>query len=141
MIGGAIIGRHHDADLRYINDPISEYYIPYPDTISDCDELNNWDSALTAQIEFWNTTLQSETNGIAISNVQQIITIQTDKQARYKAKIAATCAITPPPGGAGTGTGTGTEPKNSSMVWIIAAAAGALILFGGKIFGKKKSTK
>lgn len=137
MIGGAIIGRHHDADLRYINDPISEYYIPYPDTISDCDELKNWDNALSEQLQFWYTTLSSETNAIAISNVNQIIAIQTDKQARFQAKIAATCNTTPPPGGGGTTT----EPKNNSMVWIIAAAAGALILFGGKIFGKKKRTK
>jgi len=137
MIGGAIIGKYHDADLRYINDPVSQYYIPYPDMISDCDTLKNWDNELTAQIQYWNIVLRSETNSTAINNVNQIISIQTDKQAQYKAKIALACAATPPSGGGGTTT----EPGNNSMMWIIAAAAGALILFGGKIFGKKKYAK
>jgi len=136
MIGGAIIGRYHDADLRYINDPVSQYYVPYPETINDCDTLKNWDNELTAQIQYWNIVLRSETNGTAINNVNQIIAIQTDKQAQYKAKIAVVCVTTPPPGGGST-----TDPKNNSMLWIIAAAAGALVLFGGKIFGKKKYAK
>lgn len=137
MIGGAIIGKYHDADLRYINDPVSQYYVPYPDAITDCEVLKSNDAELTAQLQYWNIVLRSETNSTAINNVTQIISIQTDKQAQYKAKIAVACAVTPPPGGGGT-----TDPgKNNSMMWIIAAAAGALILFGGKIFGNKKHAR
>ena len=137
MIGGAIIGKYHDADLRYINDPVSQYYVPYPDTINDCEALKAGDAELTAQIQYWNITLRSETNGTAINNVNQIIAIQTDKQAQYQTKMVTACAVAPPPtGGGGT-----TDTKNNSMIWIIAAAAGALILFGGKIFGKKKNTR
>jgi hypothetical protein len=136
MIGGAIIGKYHDADLRYINDPISQYYVAYPDAITDCEALKAGDAELTAQIQYWNIVLRSETNSTAINNVNQIIAIQTEKQAQYQAKIAVACAVAPPPGG-----GTTTDGKNNSMLWIIAAAAGALILFGGKIFGNKKHAK
>jgi hypothetical protein len=137
MIGGAIIGKYHAADLQYINDPISQYYIPYPDAIADCDTLKTNDAALTAQITFWNVTLNSETNGTAINNITQIIQIQTDKQAQYKTKIVTACAVAPPTTGGTTTTASG----NNSMIWIIAAAAGALVLFGGKIFGNKKQAK
>jgi len=136
MIGAAIIGKYHDADLRYINDPISQYYVAYPDAITDCETLKAGDAELTAQIQYWNIVLRSETNGTAINNVNEIISIQSDKQSQYKAKIAVACAVAPPPGGTTTDT-----TKNNTTLWIIAAAAGALILFGGKIFGKKKQAR
>jgi hypothetical protein len=136
MIGGAIIGKYHEADLRYINDPISQYYVPYPDAITDCNALKSGDTELTAQIQYWNIVLRSETNSTAVNNVNQIIGIQTDKQAQYQAKIITACAVAPPPGD-----GTTTDPKNNTTLWIIAAAAGALILFGGKIFGNKKHAR
>ena len=134
MIGE--VTRHRAADLAYINDPISQYYIPYPADTMTCDELKANYSKLTTQIAQWMDWQQYETNATAVSNIDQIIAIQTEKQNQYQTKIATACPTVPPPGGGST-----TDPKNNSMIWIIAAAAGALILFGGKIFGKKKYAK
>jgi len=131
---GAMIGRHRAEDLANINDPISQYYIPYPADTMTCDQLQANYSKVTTQIAQWIDWQQYETNSTAVSNIDKIIAIQTEKQNQYQTKIAAVCATTPPPG-------TTTPPQNNSMIWIIAAAAGALILFGGKIFGKKKNTR
>lgn len=131
-----MIGRHRAEDLAHINDPISQYYIPYPADTMTCDQLKANFSKLQQQVAQWIDWQQYETNSTAVANIDQIIAIQTEKQTQYQTKIATACVTVPPPGG------TTTEPgNNNSMLWIIAAAAGALILFGGKIFGKKKYAK
>lgn len=135
MSGGAMIGRHRAEDLAHINDPISQYYIPYPADTMTCAQLQFNFEKLEQQIAQWIDWRQYETNATAQNNIDQIVTIQTEKQTQYQTKISVACATTPPPGGAVT------DPKNNSMLWIIAAAAGALILFGGKIFGKKQTAR
>lgn len=132
MSRGYTIGANYDTTLTYINDPVSEYYIPYPVAGMDCATLQQNYTSCNNQVAYWTGILQNSTNNATTSNVSQIIQIQTAKAQQYSTAINQTCVVTPPP------PDTSGDGKNN-MLMIIAAAVAAMFFFRKQIFGGNKA--
>lgn len=113
------IGKNFEETLQYINDPVSQYFIPYPTKTMACAEMESNMNKITAQIRDWNSVLNSLTyklfsgDRIKAGNLNSIIDIQTRKFEDYEKEFER-CNVPEPETNPGTTTTTTTTTENGN---------------------------
>ena len=121
-----VIGKYEAVSLQSVKDNAFEYYIPLASESMTTAELITNRKKFEDQINAWVTQLSSSTNNTEISNISEIISIQTGRMADYDAIILTRT---------GSATGDGTPPpttSNKSWLPILVIAAVALYFFTKK---------
>jgi len=146
-ISGFTIGAHYENALAAIDQPGSEFYVPYPTNEMSCDAVEANIQLLNTFIGVWNQRLRDAEHELirsreTIDNCQTIIKILTTKLGQYQVKqdvcnnpvVATPPAVTDgdienPEPGAGSGS------SNNSLLWI------ALIGIGGYAFIRSRRNR
>jgi hypothetical protein len=82
------IGANYKTTAKYINDPVSEYYVPDASAQMNCDQLMANQDKLEAQLEEWRGIYDSQTHKAKL-NLDKIIRAQEGKLNAYKSLTAA----------------------------------------------------
>ena len=88
MIEYTTIGANYKTTLKYIDNVISEWYVPHASATMTMEQLRSNEARLTENINHWLEVMNGERKNKAVRNLQGIIDVQSGKLEAYTQMIA-----------------------------------------------------
>lgn len=125
------IGKNYETTAKYIDNPISEWYVPWPALTMTCQQMQDNFKKLADQIGHWGDVMTGANNK-EMKNLTKVVEVQSKKLDAYEQQIPAACAVANPVDNEGDDTHTQAPAPGGGALsaipkWML-YAGGALLL-------------